>query len=87
MTQLWIAMCMYLLLSHLKFASHRGWGLAEILRLPQLDLFERRPLDDRLGNKTHEVPRPAFYWLCNRVNKPVQGKAGTEGRADGDAAA
>ena len=29
----------------------------------------------------------AFYWLCNRVNKPVQGKAGTEGRADGDAAA
>ena len=56
MTQLWIAMCMYLLVSHLKFASRLGWSRAEILRLLQLNLFERRPLDDLLGNKANDPP-------------------------------
>ena len=56
MTQLWIAMCMYLLVSHLKFASRLGWSRAEILRLLQLNLFERRPLDDLLGNKALDPP-------------------------------
>ena len=57
MTQLWIAMCMYLLVSHLKFASRLGWSRAEILRLLQLNLFERRPLDDLLGNKALDRAR------------------------------
>ena len=56
MTQLWIAMCMYLLVSHLKFASRLGWSRAEILRLLQLNLFERRPLGDLLGNKVNDPP-------------------------------
>ena len=56
MTQLWIAMCMYLLVSHLKFASRLGWSRAEILRLLQLNLFERRPLGDLLGNKANDPP-------------------------------
>ena len=56
MTQLWIAMCMYLLVSHLKFASRLGWSRAEILRLLQLNLFERRPLGDFLGNKANDPP-------------------------------
>ena len=41
-TQLWIAMCMYLLVSYVKFLSRKGWRLVEILRLLQLNLFERR---------------------------------------------
>ena len=56
MTQLWIAMCMYLLVSHLKFASRLGWSRAEILRLLQLNLFERRPLGDLIGNKANDPP-------------------------------
>ena len=59
MTQLWIAMCMYLLVSHVKFLSRKGWKLVEILRLLQLNLFERRSLDDLLGNKTEDPPDPA----------------------------
>ncbi len=56
MTQLWIAMCMCLPVSHLKFASRLGWSRAEILRLLQLNLFERRPLGDLLGNKANDPP-------------------------------
>ena len=46
MTQLWIAARMYLLVCYVKFLSRRGWRLVEFLRLLQLNLFERRPLDD-----------------------------------------
>ena len=56
LTQLWIAMCMYLLVSYVKFLSRRGWKLVEILRLLQLNLFERRSLDDLLGNKPQAPP-------------------------------
>ena len=56
LTQLWIAMCMYLLVCHVKFLSRRGWRLGEILRLFQLNLFERRPLADLLGNRTQDPP-------------------------------
>ena len=31
MTQLWIAMCVHLLLSHIKFANRLAWSLNEIL--------------------------------------------------------
>ena len=54
MTQLWIAMCMYLLVCHVKFLSRKGWKPVEILRLLQLNLFERRSLDDLLGNKAED---------------------------------
>ena len=43
-TQLWVAMCVHLLLSYLKFASRLKASLGEILRLLQLNLFERRSL-------------------------------------------
>ena len=44
MTQLWIAVCIYLLLAFLKFTSQIGHSLQQILRLLQLNLFERRDL-------------------------------------------
>jgi len=37
-------MCMYLMLSYIKFANRLGWSLQQILRVLQLNLFERRPL-------------------------------------------
>jgi putative transposase len=44
MTQIWIAVCVFLLLAYLKFVSKIGGSTQQILRLLQLNLFERRDL-------------------------------------------
>jgi len=44
MTQIWVAMCMYLLLAYIKFSSKLNLSFQQILRLLQLNLFERRDL-------------------------------------------
>ena len=44
MTQIGIAMCVYLLLSYIKFLNHIQPSLQQMLRLLQLNLFERRDL-------------------------------------------
>lgn len=44
MTQIWIAMCVYLLLAFIKFQSKMNKTLQQILRLLQLNLFEKRDL-------------------------------------------
>ncbi len=44
MTQIWIALCMYLLLAFLKFQSKLKKSMLQILRLLQLNLFEKREL-------------------------------------------
>ena len=48
LTQIWVAMCMHLLLAYIKFMSKLGLGLQQILRLLQLNLFERRDLQSLL---------------------------------------
>ena len=44
LTQIWIAMCVYLLLSYIRFLNHIQPSLQQMLRLLQLNLFERRAL-------------------------------------------
>lgn len=44
LTQIWVAMCMYLLLAYIKFCSRLSLSFQQILRLLQLNLFERRDL-------------------------------------------
>ena len=44
MTQIWIAICIYLLLAYLKFVSQISQSMQQILRLLQLNLFDRRDL-------------------------------------------
>jgi IS4 transposase len=44
MTQIWIALCIYLLLAFLKFQSKLHKSMQQILRLLQLNLFEKRDL-------------------------------------------
>ncbi len=44
MTQIWIALCMYLLLAFLKFQSKLTRSMQQILRLLQLNLFEKRDM-------------------------------------------
>ncbi len=44
MTQIWIALCVYLLLAFIKFQSKLQKSTQQILRLLQLNLFEKRDL-------------------------------------------
>ena len=44
LTQIWIALCTYLILAYLKFSAKLGWSLQNMLRLLQLNLFIRRDL-------------------------------------------
>jgi len=55
MTQIWIALCIYLLLAFIKFQSKLGKSMQQILRLLQLNLFEKRDLMALLrGVSLHE---------------------------------
>lgn len=47
-TQLWIAMIMYLLVSFTRHAARSGWTVQRILRVIQLNLFDRRSLREIL---------------------------------------
>jgi hypothetical protein len=42
LTQIWIALCVYLLVTFLNFKARLGCSLQQILRLLQLNLFARR---------------------------------------------
>ena len=44
LTQIWIAMCVYLLLSYIRFLNNIRPSLQQILRLLQVNLFDRRNL-------------------------------------------
>lgn len=44
MTQIWIAMCVYLMIAFLKFQSQLDASFQQMLRLLQLNLFEKRDL-------------------------------------------
>ena len=55
MTQIWIAICVYLLLAFLKFQSKLKKSMQQILRLLQLNLFEKRDLMALLrGDPIHD---------------------------------
>jgi len=44
MTQIWIALCVYLLLAFVKFQSKLKKSMQQLLRLLHLNLFEKRDL-------------------------------------------
>jgi putative transposase len=64
MTQIWIAVCIYRLLAYLKFASKFGCSFQQILRLLQLNLFERRDLQALLRS---DPPEPNISTLQTRL--------------------
>ena len=55
-TQLWIALCAYLLVSFVKFRSRLGQSILQILRLVQLNLFERRDLNELFCREKQKIP-------------------------------
>ena len=56
LTQIWIAMCVYLLLSYIRFLHKIQPSLQQMLRLLQLNLFERRALLELLRGDPPEPP-------------------------------
>ncbi|MCP5418110.1 MAG: IS4 family transposase [Chromatiaceae bacterium] len=64
MTQIWIAICVYLLLAYLKFASQIDKSFQQILRLLQLNLFERRELRALLVG---DPPEPSVPQIQTRL--------------------
>ena len=55
-TQLWIALCAYLWVAFLKFRSRLGQSILQILRLVQLNLFERRDLNELFCREKQKIP-------------------------------
>jgi DDE family transposase/uncharacterized protein DUF4372 len=55
MTQIWVALCVYLMLAYLKYTSRLTSSLQQIIRLLQLNLFARR---DLMALVRHDPPDP-----------------------------
>jgi len=49
LTQIWIAMITYLLLAYARHSAKIGWTVQRIMRVIQLNLFERRSLKEILN--------------------------------------
>jgi putative transposase len=58
MTQIWIALCVYLMLAYLKHLSAIGASLQQMIRLLQLNLFSRRDLIALLHAEPPDPPPP-----------------------------
>lgn len=64
-TQIWIALCTYLLIHYIKFCSKAIMSFQSILRLLQVNLFERRDLIDLILGKPPNQDDPiARRQLC-----------------------
>ena len=59
LTQIWVALCIMLLLALLKLSSRIGWSLYQMLRLLQLNLFLKRDLPALLGPTPAHPPPDA----------------------------
>ena len=55
-TQVWIALCAYLLVAFVKYRSRLGQSILQILRLVQLNLFERRDLNELFCRAKQKIP-------------------------------
>lgn len=65
LTQIWIAMIAYLLVSFTRFCAKAGWTVQRIMRVLQVSLFERKPLKQLLNpdppkRKSHPQMRMAL---------------------------
>jgi putative transposase len=57
LTQVWIALCVYLILAFIKFQSKLGKSMQQILRLLQINLFEKRDLMALLRGDSPLMPK------------------------------
>jgi hypothetical protein len=59
LTQIWIALCVYLLLAYLKFSANIEASLQKMLRLLTLNLFQRRNLIELFRQRPPDPPVPS----------------------------
>lgn len=59
-SQIFVALCVYLLLAYLKFVSRSTFSAQAILRLLQVNLFTRRPVEALLRKPTADPPDLQF---------------------------
>ncbi len=64
MTQIWIALCVYLLLAFIKFQSKLNKSMQQILRLLQINLFEKRDLMALLRGNPLRENQPAINQMA-----------------------
>jgi len=64
LTQIWIAMCVYLILCWIKFQNKIDLSLQQMLRLLQLNLFERRDILKLLRGDPEKPPSVPDYQLA-----------------------
>ena len=64
MTQIWIAMCIYLLIAFIKFESKLQKSMPQILRLLQVNLFEKRDLMALLRGDPVNKGLPNIYRIA-----------------------
>lgn len=64
MTQIWIAMCIYLLIAFIKFQSKLEKSMQQILRLLQVNLFEKRDLMALLRGDPVNKGLPNIYQIA-----------------------
>ncbi len=57
-TQIFVALCVYLLMAYLKFVSRSAFSVQAILRLLQMNLFLRRPIEQLLHKRKADPPDP-----------------------------
>ncbi|MDQ3831151.1 MAG: transposase, partial [Candidatus Tectomicrobia bacterium] len=62
MTQIWVALITYLILAFLRFKAGLGISFQQMLRLLQLNLFDRRPLLDLINPQ--QCPAAGGRQLC-----------------------
>ena len=65
LTQIWVAMCYYLLLTYIKYQTKYGFSLLQLSRVIREMLFERKALIDILTLKPDK--------LKLRLEEPLQG--------------
>jgi len=67
LTQVWIALCVYLLIAYLNFKAKLGGSMQQILRVLQLNLFERRALADLFRPPDRQQPVSPQLLLWNQL--------------------
>ena len=57
-SQIFVVLCVYLLMAHLKFVSRSNFSVQAILRQLQVNLFSRQLTDQLLHKPTADPPSP-----------------------------
>jgi IS4 transposase len=57
-SQIFVALCVHLLVAFQKFVSRSAMGIQHVMRLVQLSLFQRKPLANLIRSRKYDPPDP-----------------------------